>query len=88
MTHNCFRIKRRQQIHIANVCERGLFGDSLMEVAMHSFDVRVVFASAEDIEASVAAGSAEYGGCCVNAASLWSTGHPVYTFNYHFDFTL
>jgi hypothetical protein len=56
----------------------------LEEVAVHGFDVWVVFSSAKNIQAAVAAGSPKYGGRWINAASLWAACHPIYTFNYHF----
>ena len=55
-----------------------------MEITVHCFNVGVVFASAVNIESTVSTGASEYGGCCVYAASLGASGHPVYAFNYHF----
>ena len=53
---------------------------------MHSFDVGVIFSSAKNIQTTVATGSAKYIGGCINTASLGTTCHPIYTFNYHVVF--
>ena len=44
----------------------------------------MIFSSAKNIEPTITASSTKYSGCSIYSASLGSSRHPIYTFDYQF----
>ena len=83
MPEDCLSVECCKKINIINICSNRIFRDPEMEVAVKTFNVRVVLSLSIKIITSIATSSPKDACRSVNATSLGSTYHPIEFYTGH-----